>query len=60
MGVEVYTSVFRFEREGQESFHWFMPEPECKLSSIESNIEPDVVVSGLNGGERLLMTIPTK
>ncbi|KFY99105.1 hypothetical protein V500_01477 [Pseudogymnoascus sp. VKM F-4518 (FW-2643)] len=50
-GVEVYTSVFRFEREDQESFHWFMPEHECKLSSIEPSIEPnDVVVADLNGG----------
>lgn len=49
-GVEVYTSVFHFEREDQESSHWFMPEHESKLSSIEPNIEPNVVVvADLNG-----------
>ncbi|KFY45603.1 hypothetical protein V495_02890 [Pseudogymnoascus sp. VKM F-4514 (FW-929)] len=42
-GAEVYTSVFRFEREDRESFHWFMPESASKLPIIEPNTETNVV-----------------
>lgn len=49
-GAEVYTSVFRFEREDQESFHWFMPESARKLPIIEPKTETDVVPD-LDGGK---------
>ncbi|KFX89772.1 hypothetical protein V490_06815 [Pseudogymnoascus sp. VKM F-3557] len=49
-GAEVYTSVFRFEREDQESLHWFMPESARKLSIVGLNTETNVVVD-LDGGK---------
>jgi ubiquinone/menaquinone biosynthesis C-methylase UbiE len=49
-GIEVYISVFRFERADKESFHWFMPEPKRKLSSIEPSIGSNAVAD-LDGGK---------